>query len=91
MTDREHKIRQRAYGIWEEEGHPHGREQEHWHRAMREVESDAPAQPELPNIGDAPSLEKADPAPAAKPAAKRSKAPAATTAKAPRKRTVKKS
>ncbi len=88
MTDREHKIRQRAYGIWEEEGHPHGREQEHWHRAMREVESGAPAQPELPNIGDAPSLEMA---PAAKPAAKRSKAAAATTAKAPRKPTAKKS
>ena len=91
MTDREHKIRQRAYDIWEEEGHPHGREQEHWHRAAREVESAPPAQPELPDFGTAPSLQTADAAPAAKPARKRAKAAAATTAKAPRKRTVKKS
>lgn len=86
MTDREHKIRQRAYGIWEEEGHPHGREQEHWHRAVREVESVTPTQPELPDIGEAPSLQ-----PAEKPAPKSRKAAAASTATTTRKRTVKKS
>ena len=44
MTDREDKIRERAYGIWEEEGHPHGRAEHHWQRAAREVvEPPAPA------------------------------------------------
>ncbi len=45
MTDREEKIRQRAYGIWEQEGYPHGRAEDHWHRAAHEVESAAPAAP----------------------------------------------
>lgn len=26
-------IRQIAFRLWEEEGHPHGRDQDHWHRA----------------------------------------------------------
>jgi len=31
------KIRQRAYAIWESEGRPHGRAQEHWAAAEREL------------------------------------------------------
>jgi hypothetical protein len=31
------RIRQRAYEIWEREGRPEGREQEHWERAEREI------------------------------------------------------
>ena len=31
------KIRERAYQIWQHEGHPEGRAQEHWHRAEREL------------------------------------------------------
>jgi hypothetical protein len=30
-------IRERAYAIWEEEGRPHGRDWEHWYRAMQEI------------------------------------------------------
>lgn len=30
-------IRERAYAIWVEEGHPHGRDEEHWRRARDEV------------------------------------------------------
>jgi hypothetical protein len=36
--DREHRIRQRAYHLWEAEGKPHGRDVEFWERA-RELEA----------------------------------------------------
>ena len=35
--DRNARIRERAYHIWLEEGQPHGRHDEHWHRAEREL------------------------------------------------------
>jgi len=31
--DREEEIKLIAYGIWEEEGCPHGRHHDHWYRA----------------------------------------------------------
>jgi trimethylamine:corrinoid methyltransferase-like protein len=37
--NRELLIEKRAYEIWESEGRPDGREQEHWHKAVREVEA----------------------------------------------------
>ena len=39
----EHHIRQRAYEIWEQEGRPDGRQDEHWAQACREIETDDPA------------------------------------------------
>lgn len=33
----EHRIRQRAYEIWEREGRPAGRHDEHWDQARREL------------------------------------------------------
>ena len=36
-SDLGERIRQRAYEIWEREGRPEGREQEHWEQAEREV------------------------------------------------------
>ena len=50
--DREQRIRLRAYTIWEREGRPEGREQEHWEQARREIEAEdragaAPAREEL--------------------------------------------
>ncbi len=39
--DREARIRERAYQIWEEEGQPEGRGNEHWAQAEREI-SEAP-------------------------------------------------
>ena len=33
----ERKIRQRAFRIWVEEGHPRGKDREHWQRAKAEV------------------------------------------------------
>ncbi len=38
----EDHIRERAYGIWIEEGRPDGREVEHWLRASKEFEGEAP-------------------------------------------------
>lgn len=40
-AERHEQIRQRAHAIWEQEGRPHGREQEHWERAERELGLDA--------------------------------------------------
>ncbi len=35
--DRERRVRDRAYEIWEQEGRPSGRESEHWAQAERET------------------------------------------------------
>lgn len=40
-SDREARIRTRAYELWERDGRPHGRDKEHWARAAREIEDDA--------------------------------------------------
>ncbi len=37
MDDLERRIQQRAYELWESEGHPQGREQDHWQQAEREI------------------------------------------------------
>jgi DNA-binding protein H-NS len=37
MTTRDDQIRQRAYAIWEREGRPDGRHEEHWQRAVEEI------------------------------------------------------
>jgi hypothetical protein len=39
-ADKERRIRERAYRIWEDEGKPSGREKEHWRRARREIEEE---------------------------------------------------
>jgi hypothetical protein len=36
-SDREERIKQRAYALWQSEGHGHGRHEDHWHRAEREI------------------------------------------------------
>ena len=37
-TEQEEKIRRRAHELWEQEGRPHARHQEHWLRAEQELE-----------------------------------------------------
>lgn len=37
-NDREERIRERAHEIWEQEGRPQGRHDDHWERATREVD-----------------------------------------------------
>ncbi len=34
-------IRERAYGLWIEEGRPHGRDLAHWRRAHQELQREA--------------------------------------------------
>jgi hypothetical protein len=62
--DYEHRVRERAYHLWEAEGKPHGRDVEFWERA-RALETAEPT-----------AADEAPPAPAAKPKAPR-KQPAA--------------
>lgn len=38
LGTKDDQIRERAYRIWVDEGHPHGRELDHWLRATWEVE-----------------------------------------------------
>jgi hypothetical protein len=35
--DRERRIRVRAYEIWDAEGRPHGRHEQHWREAEQEI------------------------------------------------------
>jgi len=40
MDIEKHKrIEERAYAFWEAEGQPHGRHDEHWHLAARQVDA----------------------------------------------------
>jgi hypothetical protein len=38
--DKEQRVRERAYRIWEEEGRPIGKEKEHLERARKEIEEE---------------------------------------------------
>lgn len=90
MTDDRHdRVSRRAYELWQEEGGEHGRHEDHWHRASRELEETAAA-PDgttltvpAPAVPDAPEAAK----PARKRAAPKPKAEVAPTpaAKAPTK------
>ena len=37
------RIEQRAYALWQAEGQPHGRHEDHWHRAAQEIEAEETA------------------------------------------------
>ena len=65
--EKQKRIEQRAYSFWEAEGQPHGRHEEHWRRAARQVE----AEEEVP-IAAKPK-KKASERATAKPASKKSK------------------
>jgi len=41
------RIEERAYALWEAEGQLHGRHEEHWHRAARELEAEETASPSV--------------------------------------------
>jgi hypothetical protein len=41
--EREHRVRERAYFLWESEGKPHGRDVEYWERARELVASEEAA------------------------------------------------
>lgn len=37
LDDKQDKIRDRAYQIWQDEGQPDGQDERHWHQAAEEV------------------------------------------------------
>ena len=43
--ERDERIRQRAHRIWQQAGCPEGRDQEHWERAMRELDAETGGDP----------------------------------------------
>jgi len=55
-NDRTERIKQRAHQIWEGEGRPDGRAQEHWDKAVQDIEAEGseasrgPAHPD-PAVG----------------------------------------
>lgn len=38
--DREERIRRRAYDLWQREGAPEGRHQDHWHEAVAQIDAE---------------------------------------------------
>lgn len=58
-SNREQRIRQRAYEIWEREGRPHGRDAEHWQQAAAEIDAET-----VPAGAEAPSRQQTGPSPA---------------------------
>lgn len=58
MSDRDERIRQRAYEIWEREGRPGGMEEKHWHQAAEEIAAEEGRTPASPAKRRAPSTRK---------------------------------
>jgi Protein of unknown function (DUF2934) len=42
-SDLQERIRERAHAIWEREGRPQDRDQDHWHQAEKEIASEEAA------------------------------------------------
>lgn len=62
--DRDELIRSRAYELWEAEGSPHGRHDEHWAQAAQEIDE---AQDGVPTEQEAQPATKEVPAPSVEP------------------------
>ena len=59
--DREGQIRERAYRLWQDEGEPHGKHDEHWHRAQQEFPGEQPSDTPEPQDGsDTPAVTSGD-------------------------------
>jgi len=61
MSEVEEEIRRRAYALWRRAGCPHGRSEEFWHAAGREIAGDdasdvTPVDPFEPPIDEPPGL-----------------------------------
>ncbi|MDO9416370.1 DUF2934 domain-containing protein [Pararhizobium sp.] len=68
QTDHQEVLKKRAYAIWEAEGHPPGKDADHWLQAISELGETAPAP--VPDLNPA---DKGEISAAAEPAAKRKK------------------
>ncbi len=71
MSVLDERIKQRAYEIWESEGRPDGKDEEHWHRAAAEIRGETAVGGEAPNPAPNPTAgDAAKPARTRRPAAK---------------------
>jgi DUF2934 family protein len=43
-VEKHKRIERRAYAVWQAEGQPHGRHEQHWHLAARQVEAEENSQ-----------------------------------------------
>lgn len=43
-SEKQRLIKERAYRLWQAEGQPHGRHEEHWRRAAQEIEAEDAAE-----------------------------------------------
>ena len=48
-SDRDARIRERAYRIWDAEGRVEGKQDEHWARAEEEIDAEDAASPDAPS------------------------------------------
>jgi Protein of unknown function (DUF2934) len=71
-SDREERIRQRAYALWQSEGHRHGRHEDHWRRAEREIAAEEAGPDGPPRRAGRPRKATAEKSVAARPARSRS-------------------
>lgn len=46
--DRNARVREHAYRLWQQEGEPHGRDRDHWEQAERDIGHDGPSAEEAP-------------------------------------------
>jgi hypothetical protein len=70
MNTLEQQIRERAFHLWEQAGHPHDRADDHWLMAEREIRATA----EQPDMNKQTTAKKASsPKPAAQPRTTRSR------------------
>ncbi|TNC61516.1 DUF2934 domain-containing protein [Rubellimicrobium roseum] len=78
---REDRIRERAHEIWEREGRPEGRHDEHWRLATEEIDREFQEATQMDSLRGA-SLDPAEPAPARRRRAAAGSGAAATAAPA---------
>jgi hypothetical protein len=62
-SDKEARIRERAYEIWVREGRPHGPDAEHWQKAEAEITAETGAVADRAAAGSKPRTEAPSPTP----------------------------
>jgi hypothetical protein len=72
-TEKHKRIEERAYAFWEAEGQPHGRHDEHWQRAVLQIDAEEAACNGAKSKGRRPKKAAPTPERNAKPASKKSK------------------
>ena len=67
-SDLQERIRRRAHAIWEREGRPHGRDQDHWRETESELAGEEAGAAPAPSVAKKPTAEQVETKPAAAPA-----------------------